>query len=46
MNPGSRNVAGETEPVALMPLQPAPRSAKAGRIAKRSNFQFNLTPAV
>jgi hypothetical protein len=42
--PGRKKVAGETLPEALIPLQPAPDSkAKAGMIANRRNFQFNLT---
>ncbi len=43
MNPGSKNVAGETLRDALMPLQPVPITAKTGMIAKLRIVQLNLT---
>jgi hypothetical protein len=43
MMPGKRNVAGETEVPALIPLQPAPQTISATMIARPGKFQFNLT---
>gem|GEM_PF-3296815 len=43
MMPGNRNVAGETDVPALMPLQPVPASGNTSSIARRAKFQFNLT---
>jgi hypothetical protein len=41
--PGSRNVAGDTDVPALMPLQPAAHSPIIASIASHAKFQFNLT---
>ena len=43
ISPGRKNVAGETDVLALMPEQPAPNSVKNASIASRDKFQFNLT---
>jgi len=43
-NPGRKKLAGEMDWLALMPPQPAPKSATADSIAM--NFQLNLTCAV
>jgi hypothetical protein len=47
INPGSRNVAGETLVPALTPPQPAPTNGSDNTtIASQINFQFNLTSLV
>jgi hypothetical protein len=46
MIPGKRNVAGETDVPALMPLQPALKTASATIIARPRKLQFNLTRPV
>jgi hypothetical protein len=38
-----RNIAGETEPPALMPPQPPVHNATVISIASRKKFQSNLT---
>jgi hypothetical protein len=38
-----RNIAGETEPPALMPPHPVAYIATATSIASRRKFRFNLT---
>ena len=46
ITPGRKNVAGETEPLALMPEHPVPHqppTASNTSIASRADFQFNLT---
>ena len=43
ISPGMKNEAGETDPLVLMPEQPAPDSVKNASIASRGKFQFNLT---
>jgi hypothetical protein len=43
MMPGRKKLAGETPPLALMPLQPAPTSASNTGIASQRNLHFNLT---
>jgi len=41
--PGRKNVAGETLPEVLMPLQPVPNAPNASKVANGSHFQFTLT---
>jgi hypothetical protein len=41
--PGKKKSNGETLWLVLMPLQPAPNSAKIAGIASSSNLQLNLT---
>ena len=41
--PGKKKSKGETLPLALTPLQPAPISATTASIASRHKFRFNLT---
>jgi len=46
MIPGKRKLAGETLREAFTPLQPLPSNKNAGKVANRTNFQFNFTEAV
>jgi hypothetical protein len=41
--PGKRKSAGETDPLALMPLHPALNNVKNTSIASHKKLQFNLT---
>jgi hypothetical protein len=41
--PGRKKSMGETLPLVLTPLQPAPNSATIASIASSSKLQFNLT---
>lgn len=43
MIPGKKKLAGETLWLALMPPQPALKSASAAGIANQIKFHFNLT---
>lgn len=40
-NPGRKKLAGDTDWLALMPPQPAPKSTVA--VSMATNFQLNLT---
>ena len=41
--PGRKKSKGETLPLVLIPLQPAPNSANTASIASNHKFRFNLT---
>ena len=46
IRPGKKNVAGETLPLALMPEQPALKSASNASIARPTGFQLDFTATV